>query len=111
SISMKKSFPHFRFIKGGFLVYQIREILLKNGPHERKRIVIEFDDPRMEIVSEFLMTDAPLLGGEVLHEIDRVLVGERERLESSGNRCAVLIQADVTLIEDLIETYPSYEMD
>ncbi|MEI3614644.1 hypothetical protein [Pseudogracilibacillus sp. SO30301A] len=92
-------------------MYQIREILLKNGTHEVKRKVIEFDDSSMQIVGEFLMADAPLLGGEILQEIDSVLTGERDVVKSSGNRCSVSIQADITLLEDLFEIYPPYNID
>lgn len=84
---------------------------MKNGIHERKKKVIEFDDTNMQIVGEFLMTDAPLLGGEMLKEMNSVLTGQRDEVESSGNRCSVFIQADVTLIEDLFETYPPYKIE
>lgn len=98
-------------------MYQFREITLKNGPIERKTLVIDFDDSKMKIVGEFLMADAPLLRGQILEEIDQVLAGEKQRITLSGNRCALKITATTTIISDLfeemydIDVYPSYEID
>lgn len=98
-------------------MYEIKEVILKNGPHARKRLVIEFDDPAMQIVGEFLMADASFFGGAILQEIDHVLKGEKKSAESSGNRCNALIKQDKTVIEDLFEemdgadAYPAYEIE
>ncbi|MEW9675733.1 hypothetical protein ABRT01_06035 [Lentibacillus sp. L22] len=98
-------------------MYHIEEITLKNGPKERKDLVIRFDDPNMQIVGEFLMADASLLDAAVLDEIDQVLSGETKVIKSSGNRCSLVIKADKTLIEDLfgdfdgVDTLPSYAID
>ncbi|MBO1003634.1 hypothetical protein ACFSKI_17040 [Pseudogracilibacillus auburnensis] len=84
-------------------MYQFREVVLKNGFQERKVLAIDFDDPKLAIVSEFLMADANLLGGKIIEEIDQVLLGEEEYIESSGNRCVLKIKADETMITDLFE--------
>lgn len=99
-------------------MYHIREVILKNNQVERKRLVIEFDDPAQAIVGEFLMADASLLHFSVLDELNHVLSGKSDHVESSGNRCALEIRSDKTLIEDLFEgmfanfdTLPAYEIE
>lgn len=98
------------------MMYHFREVLLKNGPVEKKSLVIEFDDPNMRVVGEFLMADAPLLHGKVLQEIDRILAGEKHEAVSNGNRCALTIKPATTIISDLftgmedVATYPTYEI-
>lgn len=99
-------------------MYHIREVILKSEQAERKRLIIEFDDPNRAIVGEFLMTDASLLNFSVLDELNKVLFGERDYIESSGNRCSLEIRSNQTLIEDLLaglftdfDTFPAYEMD
>ena len=99
-------------------MYHFREVVFKNEPTERKALVIEFDDPKMGIVGEFLMTDSSLLNYSVLDDLDKVLSGERDYIESSGNRCALEIKKDKTLMTDLFEglfdgfdTFPMYEIN
>lgn len=98
-------------------MYEIREIVLKNGPVERKRLVIEFHNQDQQIVGEFLMVDANLLEGKIVREIKRLMVGEKEEVQFSGNRCFVKVRRDKTYFEDLYEdvagmkSYPPYEMD
>lgn len=98
-------------------MYKFKEVTLKNGPKEKKVLVIHFDDAEMEIVGEFLMADARLLRGQVLQKMELVLAGEKDVMESSGNRCSLTIKADVTKITDLFEGmdgvdwYPSYEIN
>jgi len=98
-------------------MYQFREITLKNGSQEKKILTIEFDQPEMKIVGEFLMADARLVDDSVLEAIERVLTGVTECVESGGNRCGLIIKADTTVIYDLfeddadVETYPPYEME
>jgi|SRR5690625_545307 len=98
------------------VLYQIKEITLTNGPKERKRSTIIFDDPKMQIVGEFLMTDAPMIQGEILRDMEQVISGEKEAIEVNGNRFFVTMKDDVTKIEDLftgmdgVETYPAYTM-
>ena len=98
-------------------MYQVKEIRLTNGGRERKRLVIEFCDPDKQIVGEFLMSDAPMLNGIILQEIDQVLNGKKRMITSSGNRCFITVKSDVTMIEDLltamegVEAYPPYTLD
>src|SRR5690625_604354 len=99
-------------------MYEIKEITLENKKQQKlKRLVIEFEDPKMAIVGEFLMADAPLLRGEVLQTFEQVLTGENAFAKSSGNRCTLMIRPDTTTIKDLFEEmegvdfYPKYEME
>lgn len=99
-------------------MYQIREVTLTNELHEKKRLVIECDDPKMAIVGEFLMADSQLIGSVVLKEIEKILADEVDHIESNGNRCSLEIRKDKTLISDLFEgmfdgfdTYPSCEIN
>lgn len=99
-------------------MYQIRKVVFKNEPIERKTLVIEFDNPQMDIVGEFLMTDASLVQYSVLDQIEKVLSGEIDVSESSGNRCMLEIKRDKTLLSDLFEgmfdgfdTFPAYEIE
>lgn len=99
-------------------MYQIREVILKNEHTERKRLVIEFDDPGQAIVGEFLMADASLLNFSVLEDLNKVLSGQSNYIESSGNRCSLEVRPDQTLIEDLfkdmfteLHPLPAYEIN
>lgn len=99
-------------------MYHVKEITFKNEPTERKALIIEFTDPQMNIVGEFLMTDAGLVHYSVLDEIEKVLTGKLEYIESSGNRCFLEVNKDQTLVGDLFEgmfdgfdTFPSYEIE
>lgn len=98
-------------------MYHLRTITLKNGTKEKKVLAIDFDDPNMSIVGEFLMADARLLGGKVLQEIDEVLTGYVPELTSNGNRSALTIGPNITIMSDLfsdmdgIDAYPTYEIE
>lgn len=99
-------------------MYQIREITLSNEQMEKKSLIIEFDDSRMNIVGEFLMTDASLVNFSVLDNIEKVLSGELSQSESSGNRCFLAINKEKTVLSDLFEgmfdgfdTLPSREIE
>lgn len=104
-------------MRGDDKMYYFREVTLKNGSSEKRRLIIEFDEPDMKIVAEFLMADAPLLYGKILHEIDQVLTGEKREITSNGNRCALTIRSSTTIISDLlagmdnVDVYPAYEID
>lgn len=92
-------------------MYQIKPIILKNATIEKKDLIIQFDDPKMAIVAEFLMADAPLMNGAVLEEMDLVIDGKKDFLASSGNRCKLEISPDRTFIYDLfagIEGFDAY---
>jgi len=100
------------------LLYTIKEVILKNKHHEQKRKIIEFHDPDMAIVAEFLMSDASLLNFYILKQIESVLSGKRQEASVNGNRCAVHITKHKTVIEDLltdmfdgIQPYETYEID
>src|SRR5699024_12792530 len=85
------------------IMYHFKEVILQNGPHKRKSLIIEFDDPNMRIIGEFLMADAPLLGGQVLQEIDQVLAREKTTITSNGNRCSLKIANPKSVVSDLLE--------
>jgi len=82
-------------------MYQIREVVLCRGEDKKKRLVIEFTAPDQAILGEFLMADAPMFAGGILQEIDAVILGEREKMIGSGNRCGWEIDADQAVINDL----------
>ncbi len=54
-------------------MYQFRTVTLKNGKQTKEVLVIEFTNPAMQIVGEFLMADASLLDYTVLKDIHDVL--------------------------------------
>ena len=97
-------------------MYHIREVVLKNNKTTKKRHVIEFDDPDMAIVGEFLMIDCPLGHWSILQDMDKVLQGGPAK-HISGNRCGAYITQDTTEIYDLfsseedLPSYPCYTMD
>lgn len=82
-------------------MYDIKEVVLKGKKHEKKRLVITFHDEAKEIVGEFLMTDAPLMDGEVVHTINKVLQGECKQETFIGQRCHMKIGKKETVISDL----------
>jgi hypothetical protein len=84
-------------------MYQIKEVTLKNGEQTKKSLAIYFDDPKMAIIGEFLMADAPIINGVILNELGMVLDGEIAYSTSSGNRCKLEIRADHTMIYDLFD--------
>jgi|GEM_PF-2392627 len=84
-------------------MYQLREIKLQNKNQEKSILAIDFDDPAMEIVSEFLMADVTLLNTVILDEMDLVLNESQTKIETSGNRCGVIIGKEYTEIYDLFE--------
>lgn len=99
-------------------MYTIKEIVLKNKHHKQKRKVIDFHDPEMAIVAEFLMSDASLLNFSILQQIESVLSGKQQTASVNGNRCAVHMTKHQTVIEDLmtdmfdgIQTYETYKID
>lgn len=83
-------------------MYGFKEVTLQNGPHEKKVLVIEFAEPEMEIIGEFLMADASLLDYRILDIIDDVLSGTNDYEVSSGNRCSLEIKQDKTRVSDLL---------
>ncbi|TXL64401.1 hypothetical protein FHP05_08735 [Cerasibacillus terrae] len=99
-------------------MYQFRTVTLKNGKQTKEVLVIEFTNPAMQIVGEFLMADASLLDYTVLKDIHDVLAKKVDEKQFSGNRCALTIKEDKTVIDDLweglygdLETLPAYEME
>lgn len=99
-------------------MYQFKEITVAHDQVERQVLIIEFTDPQKRILGEFLMNDASLLNYRVLDQLDRVLSGETEWEESSGNRCSLEISREKTVVEDLFSgmfadftTLPTYEID
>ncbi|MDY0396149.1 hypothetical protein RWE15_19555 [Virgibacillus halophilus] len=49
------------------------------------------------------MADASLLSGEIIHDFDQVLHGEKEQIHISGNRCGLEIAQEETFVYDLFE--------
>ncbi|MGM8365962.1 hypothetical protein ACLIBG_10855 [Virgibacillus sp. W0181] len=84
-------------------MYQLKEKILKNNGREKKVLVIQFDKQEMDIVGEFLMTDASLLHYQVLDELASVLAGEKKNAYFVGNRCSLIIRKEKTRVEDLLE--------
>lgn len=82
-------------------MYEIKEVILKNANHEKKRHVIEFYDKQMDIIGEFIMTDVSLLKNKLVDEITAVLEGETAVIVGSGNRTAWYITPETAVIEDL----------
>ena len=98
-------------------MYEMKEIVLKNGPMERKRLVIEFTGRNKQIIGELLMVDVNVMNQQIVHDLEAVLKGETKEFQFSGNRCYVKGTKDVTYIEDLyedmegMESYPAIEID
>lgn len=85
-------------------MYEIKEITLKNKNTDKKRLIIEFNDPEMAILGEFLMADAGMLDYRVLDQINFVLAGSSTVEKFSGNRTSLTIERTDTKIEDLFES-------
>ncbi|HLS36248.1 MAG TPA: hypothetical protein VK061_08430 [Bacillota bacterium] len=99
-------------------MYEIREVMITQGKEERSVWVIDFHDEKYEIISEFLMTDAPMMDYHILTDLEEVLRNDKKENKVSGNRCFLHIKKDFTYIEDLFdglfddfETYPSVEVE
>lgn len=99
-------------------MYEVRKITLKNNQHEVTRLIPDFDNQEMAIVSEFFMSDLALLGEDLIMAFDEVLSGFTDEIQLSGNRCAITIKEDYSKIEDLLdelfsdtEVLASYEME
>ncbi len=81
--------------------YEFEDRVLKNGNIQRKTLLIHLD-PKLDMVSSFLESD--IQGGSVqyvLDNIDKVLSGELDHMEMTGNLCDVNIYKDKTTIENL----------
>src|SRR5690625_2433719 len=93
-------------------MYQIKEVTLQHGKHTRRRLVIEFDESKYAILSEFLMSDAPMLQRELMKEVKEVLECQRKAVKGSGNRTSWSINEEQAVIEDLFtymdQNIPSY---
>lgn len=83
-------------------MYKIKEVTLQNKNIEKKRLIIEFDNPDMAIVAEFLMSDSVMMETAILTDINAVLNGEVDQVEMSGNRCGLRIQKETTIMNDLL---------
>ncbi|HEY4599985.1 MAG TPA: hypothetical protein VIG73_01630 [Cerasibacillus sp.] len=95
-----------------------RTVTLKNGAHERKRLVIEFTDPNRAIIGEFLMSDSQFVNKAIYRDVLAVLNGEKAHVTTSGNRCHLDIKPKQTVITDLyadmfadVDTYPTCEIE
>lgn len=82
-------------------MYEFKEITLRNAKHEKKRLVINFKDPKYAILAEFLMSDAHLLREEIAQAKNKISKNIKSKIMFSGNRCAVEIENGVTEITDL----------
>lgn len=84
-------------------MYQVKEVILRNKEETKKRLVIQFDDARFDIISNFIMTDLPLLEYKLVDEITSLLEGKVTEVKGSGNQTAWHITAKQAYIEDLFE--------
>lgn len=82
-------------------MYEIKVKTLHHKGRRRKRLVIEFTDKKKEILQEFLMTDALLLDGELIQEVEALLRGDRMLVSGSGNRTSWHIDKECAVIDDL----------
>lgn len=77
--------------------YKFDYITFKSG--RRKKIIIV--DPKIRLVSEFLMNDIQGSDpGYVYNAIDRVIEGKSDFEELDGNMCGVEISKEFTKIHD-----------
>lgn len=94
-------------------MYEIREVIVKNGDMERSIWVINFKDSKYDILGEFLMTDASMMSYRILLDFEEVLSGVRDQVTVSGNRCSLYITREFTRLEDmfdgLFEDFDTYE--
>lgn len=82
-------------------MYELKEIRLHHGKHEKTRLVINFYDEEMAVIGEFIMTDVPLLQYKLIDEVKSLLTGETSLVKGSGNRTAWYITRETAVIEDL----------
>lgn len=99
-------------------MFEITVKTLKHGDRQRKRLMIQFTDPNLEIIAEFLMTDAELLERKILRELEDVLSARQTTAQFSGNRTNIKMNKQITEITDLffglddnMETYQAVEID
>lgn len=99
-------------------MYEFRQVILRNSKVKKKVLVVDFKDPDMQIIGEFLMADAGMLGGDVVVTLEEVLRGDRGDTAISGNRCALTITSTTTVVEDLlagqyddVPGLPAYTLD
>lgn len=101
-------------------MYNLKKVPLKNskGEEEDNVLVIEFTDPEMAIIGEFLMTDAPLHNFAVLQVIEEILEQKIPPQIINGNRCSLEVGKNKAVIKDMlinffegVQTYPSYTIE
>ena len=80
--------------------YQKKIITRKSG---KKRLSLEMDDPRFELIAEFLSVEVPMFGDVILKNIDLVLNGQAEERAFAGNVCELVATKEQSHIECTID--------
>lgn len=103
----KKLFLPFQFIESREkrLNYSIKEITLQRGERRKKRKVIQFDDPNLTLLEEFLMVDAPLRNWQILNEFEQIKRVKQGTITYTGNRTTVTVTPTNTTIEDALDVF------
>ncbi|URZ16796.1 hypothetical protein [Clostridium felsineum] len=78
--------------------YKFDEIVFKSG--RKSRIIIM--EEQVQLVSEFLMSDAEVDSESYIEALDSVLNEESEYEELNGNVCGILIHKDKTKVIDCL---------
>ncbi|HLS23029.1 MAG TPA: hypothetical protein VK037_03825 [Pseudogracilibacillus sp.] len=85
--------------------YSIKEITLQRGERRKKRKVIQFDDPNLTLLEEFLMVDAPLRNWQILNEFEQIKRVKQGTITYTGNRTTVTVTPTNTTIEDALDVF------
>src|SRR5699024_9459876 len=93
--------------------YELKEVTLKNKQYEKKRLLINFDDPQYNILAELLMSDSCLLSEEISRASK--LVSSGAKVELAGHRRPVEIKQTEACISDVYSdneaiSYPSLKL-
>ena len=82
-------------------MYKFRYIEFSDG---EKQLIIDFEDKSKAILSEFLMSEVGDFGEIIVPLIDKVLSGESEFEEFSGNGLGIEISKDKSKIYSALDS-------
>ena len=73
------------------LAHHYRVLELKNGEHTRKKILIDFEDERYELLSQFIEEEGAQFSREIMDLLDAVLEGRESSAVFRGNLLAAYL--------------------
>ena len=73
------------------LVHHYRVLELKNGEHTRQKLLVDFEDERYELLSQFIEEEGAQFSQEILDLLDAVLEGRESSAVFRGNLLAAYL--------------------